>query len=88
VDVFQRQIDALQALNAAHAKLIVAVRAENAAYQRARSVATLLRRALGVKYGKDVGAFADFGWRPFRKTGPKTTAGKLAGARKRAARRT
>ena len=87
VAVLQAQIDAAEKVDAARAAFRAAVRTEHAAAEQAKALIKVLKARLYAEAGLDARAWADFGWEPPKKRGPKTARGKAEGAKKGAATR-
>jgi hypothetical protein len=81
-ELFQSQLDAIAAVAAAYAAWQEALAAERRLRVRARTVSVDLRSHVWRSRG--AAGLALFQWRPPKKTGPKTLAGKLAAVQKRA----
>jgi hypothetical protein len=82
---FQSEIDALDAIRAARGALAAAVARERAVYRRVRAELPVMRAALLQRFGPN--ALGEFGVAAPKKPGPKTLAGKVAGAEKSRATR-
>jgi hypothetical protein len=87
VAIFQRQVDALDAIRSARVALAVAVSKERAVARQVRPMTRNLQAHVQNQFGSDATAFADFGWELPKKRGPKTVAAKAEGARKAKATR-
>ncbi len=85
IALFEEQIEAIKAVDAARAAWQEAILRERALRRRTRRAAVLLRS----KAYDDFGApgSRDFGWDPPKPPGPKTLASKMAGVEKRAKKR-
>jgi hypothetical protein len=80
---FQSHLDALDAVEKAHAAFAQAVRTETQLAAQAKRVAAALKSRILSDHGPKPTVLGDFGWEAPKKTGPKTTKGKLAGVEKR-----
>ncbi len=80
--VLQAHVDAVDDASNKHAAYLAAVAVARTAQKTAGLAARALATATFLLYGEDDRATLDhFGFKPARKTGPKTVAAKLAGAR-------
>jgi hypothetical protein len=87
IAVFQSHLEAIEEVDAARARLGAAVQKERALGRRADALSMELKAFIENRFGANVVVLADFGWRPPKKPGPKTVAAKLAGVKKREAKR-
>jgi len=87
VAIFQRQVDALEAIRSARAVLAVTVAKERAVARQVRPMTRKLQAHVQNEFGADAAAFGDFGWELPKKPGPKTVTAKAEGARKAKATR-
>jgi hypothetical protein len=89
---YQAYLDALEGLRSARAALRLAVANERKVARQLAALTVGLKTMLTVQFGTSNVVLADFGWSVPKKPGPKTVAGKVAGAAKaratRAARKT
>jgi hypothetical protein len=85
--VFQAQIDAVAAVDAARAALTDAVARERAAARRATELTRDLKMVVRSRFGFSAARWAEFGWELPKKPGPKTVKAKLQGADKARATR-
>jgi hypothetical protein len=82
IDRYQQQLDAIAEVDRRYAAWRGAVRREKQLRRPMQVFSGRLRRRVQLQLGPD--ALADFEWAVPKKPGPKTLAGKLAGAQKRA----
>jgi hypothetical protein len=87
VALLRSHVAAIGEVDAARIRLSVAVRAERTLAKRVARINKLLKLRVENEFGFRADVWADFGWRLPKPPGPKTVAGKLAGARKRQAAR-
>jgi hypothetical protein len=85
--VFQRYLDAVDAVTAARAAFGAAVRAEKLAARSAEELSAALKSTVKSAWGGTRETFADFGWELPRRTGPKSVEAKAEGAKKARATR-
>jgi hypothetical protein len=84
IALFQAHLDALDKIAAAHVALAVAVSEERAIAARVNRTEIHLKHLMS---NEAPATYRDFGWLVPKKTGPKTVAGKAAGAEKARATR-
>jgi hypothetical protein len=87
VALFQSHLDALDEVNRARVVFRVAVGKETALAKRVKELAASVKRLVNARFGVNYEVLGDFGWTPPKKPGPKTSKAKLAGVKKREARR-
>ncbi len=87
IALFQSHLDALDKISGLRAALAGAVADERRLAKRTKAVAKGLKAFMAGTKGVSPVLFNDFGWRVPKRPGPKTVAGKLAGAEKTRATR-
>jgi hypothetical protein len=87
VALFQTQVAALERIRAARAELGTAVAQERAVARRTTKLTLALKSTIAMELGMTRATFTEFGWEFPKKRGPKTIAGKVAGAEKARATR-
>jgi hypothetical protein len=87
VRFFQAHIDAIDAVDAAHADVLAAITRERDVARQVRKLTHLLKYVVAVMLGEDPSTWADFGWEPPKKPGPKTLEAKVRGAERARATR-